>query len=273
MTEGLTYDAILEATPATAEAPTPTPAAPATTEPPAPAVTGAEEWPNKAVNAVSNLRRKRDHAQRQLTEMRTKYDESKAQLDEKRGKEISSDDYESYMEYMEAKQKRGLEIFRDEQNLENQQGAITSIESEVTQSRNQEYDINIISEFQSNAEFRQLMQQNEALVGWITPEAKSLLMQLPDPAAAIYAMLKGGTFEHFLRSGKEFAVPLLAQAQIQGHQMLRMKNTPPSVRTPTVSQTPPPRVVPEGAGKGAPAGKPINTMSGDELYKEFGIAQ
>lgn len=225
-------------------------------------ITNDDEWPKKAVNALSRQKKENNKLRAEMRQMRSQYEQMHKQMQEFMGggnnrKEDNSpkeSDFESVLDYLKAQaahesRKAAEEIIKSQQakSFEDSRKAQTIAEREShLQSKSAEMAKKV-------PDYVEVMQENYDVLLSAPEHISEMIASMPDPALVTYNLLKSGEFENLYSMH-----PNLAAVKIMNSQ------SAPAIKK--ASQAPKPISGARGAGGGS-GGKPITEMSGEELKK------
>lgn len=166
--------------------------------------------------------------------------------------------YESVLDYMEAKQKHDLEQKFAEQGQQQQLTHLQQQQMAVRQQQDQQIETEINELVDSSPEVKSVFEENLAVIEQMPPHIEALMYEV-DAVAAGYALAKEGRLQDLYSMHPHVAAAELVQAQHRGRQYLEQSSSAPSI-----SKAPKPIASARGSGTNS---KPLDKRSPDELMK------
>lgn len=212
-----------------------------------------EPFPKKAVNAIQRRNRTIKQLRAELRELTNGQSKAASATQTQSAGEPQPDSFESYGEYLKARQDWLVEEkFKGIQQTREQETA-TQRHADI---RKQQTDI-IGEQFtelaKSNADFTKVMQENAVFLQNLPmpPEIENILYELDNTPLAVYALVKEGRLEDVYSMSPNLAAAELIAAQSRGQAYLT-----------SITQAPKPMAAARGTGS---THKSLSDMTADEI--------
>lgn len=174
------------------------------------------------------------------------------------------ENFESVLDYIEAKQKFDLEQKFAEQGNQQQITALQQQQQAIRAQQEQQIEQEITELVSSNPEVKTLFESNLHIIDQMPPHVENLLYEIGDAVAATYALAKEGRLQDLYYMHPHVAAAELVQAQQRGRQYLERQSS--SKTNVPLKEAPKPIGSIKGAGRPS---KSIDKMTPEELVKRY----
>lgn len=208
------------------------------------------------------LNKKNRYIDNQRSRIRALEEEiQKLQSTSKQGSENAPkmEQYDSVLDYMEAKQKHDLEQKFAEQGQQQQITALQQQQQAIRVQQEQQIEQEITELVSASPEVKSVFEKNLSVIEQMPPHIESLMYEIGDAVPAAYALAKEGRLQELYHMHPHVAAAELVQAQHRGRQYLEQSSSAPSI-----SKAPKPIASARGSGTNT---KPLEKRSPDELMK------
>lgn len=234
-----------------------------------------EPFPKKAVNSLKRkdkqlraLRQEKRELSRRIAEYEAKQKESTPDP------EPTEDDFESYGDYLKARQDWQFSSRNREQDHTRQTEDFGRQEQELLSRRDATIAEMREQFFKDVPDARKVMQDNAALLRQLPTEIGEIVLELDNPTAAVYTLIKEGRIEDVAYMTPHLAAAELVAAQQRGQTLNSVPTTtgdtetvvPPEPMTDSQALDKAPRPMAPAKGGGKAQGKSLINMDARALY-------
>lgn len=178
---------------------------------------GEEQFSKKAVNALNRKKK-------QITKLRAHMRELEAKLSEvpkvEDHKEINSDDYDSYADYLKADMEANLEQKLKQSQTDMQKQQLEQQQAQLRMERDHYILEQAREASQVLTDLPQVWQQNATLLDNLPDQISDIFYSIDNAPAAIYTLAKEGKLETLAYSNPAIAAYEIVNAQNKGMEML-----------------------------------------------------
>lgn len=168
--------------------------------------------------------------------------------------------FDSVLDYVRADSNYTLEQKFAEQQQQQQLTALEQQQAAIRLQQDAAIEQGLSELVNTNADVKAVLSQALPVIQAMPQQVGSLLYEIDDAPAAVYALAKEGRLQDLYYMNPYVAAAELVQAQHRGQQYL-------NATTPQPQQQKPPKPLDGLKGRGSQSGRPLHEKSGDELLK------